>query len=68
MVCNFPPNFVLDGQPLQFVSEFRYLGLHVGQIVTNSLCDDADIHREIHCITEPIHLFAFLASAPGRLK
>jgi len=26
--------FVLDGQPLQFVSEFRY-------------CDDADIHREI---------------------
>jgi len=26
VVCNFSPNFVLDGQPLQFVSEFRYLG------------------------------------------
>jgi len=43
VVCNSFPNFVLDGQPLQFVSEFHYLG----HIITNSLCYDADIHREI---------------------
>ena len=42
-MCNSFPNFVLGGQPLQSVSEFRYLG----HIITNSLCDDADIHREI---------------------
>jgi len=37
-------NFVLDGQRLQFFSEFRYLG----HIITNSLCVDADIHRKMH--------------------
>jgi len=38
VVCNSFPNFVLDGQLLQFVSEFHYLG----NIITNLLCDDAD--------------------------
>ena len=33
----------MDGQPLQFVTEFRYLG----HIISNTLDDDSDICREI---------------------
>jgi len=36
--------FHTDGHCLQFVNEFRYLG----HIISNNLCDDADIKREIH--------------------
>jgi len=38
------PLFTIDGHCLQFVNEFRYLGY----IISNNLCDDADIKREIH--------------------
>ena len=42
VATNFPP-CVLCGQPLQYVSEFRYLG----HIITVTLTDDNDINREI---------------------
>ena len=38
------PHFTIDGHCLQFVNEFRYLG----HIISNNLCDNADIKREIH--------------------
>ena len=37
------PQFIIDGQCMQFVSEFRYLG----HVLTDNLHDDADIKREI---------------------
>ena len=37
------PNFTLGSSVLQFVSEFKYLG----HIITNDLCDNNDIQREI---------------------
>ena len=37
-------HFTTDDHCLQFVNEFRYLW----HIVTNNLCEDADIKREIH--------------------
>jgi len=43
IVCKHFPNFSLGGQPLQFVTEFRYLG----HIISNTLADDSDICREI---------------------
>ena len=39
------PEFILNGQPLKYVSEFCYLG-HVN-VITNTLSDENDIHREI---------------------
>jgi len=41
----------MGGQPLQFVTEFRYLG----HIISNTLADDSDICREIQyviCVLE----------------
>ena len=35
------PEFILNCQPLKYVSEFCYLG------ITNTLSDENDIHREI---------------------
>jgi len=40
------PHFTIDGHCLQFVNEFHYLG----HIITNNLCDNADIKREIHSV------------------
>jgi hypothetical protein len=37
------PNFVIDGTPLQFVKEFKYLG----HMVNNEFSDDDDVKREI---------------------
>jgi len=37
------PNFILNGQQLQFVTEFRYLGHYI----KDNMKDDADIKREI---------------------
>ena len=42
-VCDKFPNFVLDGNELSFVPNFKYLG----HIIDNNLCDDLDITREI---------------------
>jgi len=38
------PRLILNGQPLKYVSKFCYLG----HIITNTLSDENDIHREIH--------------------
>ena len=38
--------FVLDGQELAYVNNFKYLG----HIIDNSMSDDADISREIKCL------------------
>jgi len=43
IVCKHFPNFSMGGQPLQFVTEFHYLGY----IISNTLADDSDICREI---------------------
>ena len=43
IVCKNFPNFSMGGQPLQFVTEFRYLG----HVISNTLADDSDICREI---------------------
>jgi len=40
------PQFIINGQCMQFVSEFRYLG----HLLTDNLHDDADIKREIRNI------------------
>ena len=51
IVCKHFPNFSMGGQPLQFVTEFRYLG----HIISNTLADDSDICREIQyviCVLE----------------
>lgn len=37
------PQFILDGKPLEFVNEFKYLG----HVLNNDLNDDDDIKREI---------------------
>jgi Reverse transcriptase (RNA-dependent DNA polymerase) len=42
LCCEFPP-FSLDGRPLKYVQEFKYLG----HVINNSQSDDADIKREI---------------------
>jgi len=52
IVSDIFPNFVLCGQPLQFVSEFRYLG----HIISNQHKDDTDIAREIHCMYTRINM------------
>lgn len=43
VVCDNFPCFMLNGKPLQFVSEFLYLG----HVISRSLSDDRDIQREI---------------------
>jgi Reverse transcriptase (RNA-dependent DNA polymerase) len=43
IVATYFRNFMMNGQPLQFVAEFRYLG----HIVNNDFTDDDDIKREI---------------------
>ena len=51
IICKHFPNFSLGRQPLQFVTEFRY----IGHIISNTLTDDSDICREIQyviCVLE----------------
>jgi len=43
IVCKQFPHFSLSGQPLQFVTEFRYFGHNI----SNTLVDDSDICREM---------------------
>jgi len=43
IVCTTFPKFILGSLPLQFVSEFKYLG----HMITNDLSDDNDIQREV---------------------
>lgn len=43
IVCTTYPKFILGSLPLQFVSEFKYLG----HMITNDLSDDNDIQREV---------------------
>ena len=38
------PHFTIDDHCLQFVNEF----CNLGHVISNNLCDDADIKREIH--------------------
>jgi len=52
IVSDIFPNFVLCGQPLQFVSEFRYLG----HIISNQHKDDTDIAREIRCMYTRVNM------------
>ena len=42
------PNFRLNNCDLQFVSQYKYLG----HVITDDLCDDEDIHRQLS------HLYA----------
>ena len=44
IVSKYFPQFSINGQPVQFADEFRYLG----HIITSYLCDDIDINHEIH--------------------
>ena len=43
VVCDVFPAFMLSGQRLQFINDFKYLG----HIVNNDCTDDYDIKREI---------------------
>ena len=43
VVCNNFPCFSVGGKPLQFVTEFKYLG----HVITCTLSDDKDLHREM---------------------
>ena len=43
--CTFP-EFTLNGACLKYVSEFKYLG----HIISNSLCDNDDVQREIRSL------------------
>ena len=43
VVCDKFPAFMLSGQCLQFINEFKYLG----HILNNNCTDDNDIKREI---------------------
>ena len=42
-MCNNFPCFSVDGKPVQFVTEFKYLG----HVITCSLSDDKDLQREM---------------------
>ena len=42
-MCNSFPCFSVGGKPLQFVTEFKYLG----HVITCSLSDDKDLHCEM---------------------
>jgi len=42
MVAHQFPNFMVNNVTLNYVNEFKYLG----QVVSNSQLDDADIHRK----------------------
>ena len=46
-VCCTFHEFTLNGACLNYVSEFKYLG----HMIINSLCDSADVQREIRCVT-----------------
>ena len=43
VVCNNFPCFSVGGKPLQFVTEFKYLG----HVITCTLSDDKDLRREM---------------------
>ena len=43
VVCNNFVCFSVDGKPMQFVTEFKYLG----HVITCSLSDDKDLLREM---------------------
>ena len=47
IVCTTYPKFILESLPLQFVSEFKYLG----HMITNDLSEDNDIQREVRKLT-----------------
>ena len=44
VVCNNFSCFNVGGKPLQFVTEFKYLG----HIITCTLSHDKDLHHEMH--------------------
>jgi hypothetical protein len=58
IVSDVFPNFVLCGQSLQFVTEFRYLG----HVISNRFKDDNDIFREMRCMYTRVCLFVNLTS------
>ena len=66
VVCNNFPCFSVGGKPLQFVTEFKYLG----HVITCTLSDDKDLHREICviCILEQIFLCADLVNVPRKSR
>ena len=46
------PHFTTDGHCVQFINEFCYLG----HIISNNLCDDADIKRKIKIMYVPTNM------------